>query len=189
MDAQIAEGAHSGLVLIEEPGVPVRGPALRPGVADGGAEGDDVADDARLQQLLGPAMHRVKAHIVAHHQVLAVKLGSGHHGLALRQSHGHGLFHQHMLAGVEGGVGDLGMVAVFHAHGHRIDLRVVYQIVIGIIHLSAIFLRHLDGAGADFVIIAHQLGIGVGSVLRQVPGLGDLAAANDTDLNHSSASL
>ena len=52
MDAQIAEGAHSGLVLIEEPGVPVRGPALRPGVADGGAEGDDVADDARLQQLL-----------------------------------------------------------------------------------------------------------------------------------------
>ena len=94
-----------------------------------------------------------------------------------------------MLAGVEGGVGDLGVVAVLHANGHRVDLRVVYQIVIGVIHLAAVFLRHLSGALGNLVVIAHQLGIGVGSVLRQVPGLGNLAAANDTDLNHSSASL
>ena len=189
VDTQIGQRAHGRLVFVEEPGVSVGGPSLGAGVADGGAEGNDIADDAVLQQLLGPAVHGVKAHIVAHHEVLAVKLGSRHHGLALRQGHSHGLFHQHVLAGIQGGIGDLGMIPVFHAYGYRIDLWVIEQLKIGFIHFSAVFFRHLPGPVDVFIVVAHQLGIGIGAVLRQVPKLGDLAAANNTDFNHSNASL
>ncbi len=190
MDAQIRQSAHGGLLLVEEPVAPgLHGPVLRAGVAHGGPEGDDVADDAAVQQLLGLAVHRVKAHVVADHQVLAVALGGGHHGLALCQGHGHGLFAQNVLPGVQGvGGGDLRMAAVFHADGHGVDAGVVEQVKIGFVDLAAVLGGHLLGPLGVQIVVARQLHMGVGGIFRQMAHLRDLAAADDTESDHNDSS-
>ena len=161
VDALMGQRAHSGLVLIKIPGFIVHRPALGAGIAQDGAERDDVADHAGVQQFLRLAMDRVKAHIMAHHQVFAVALRRGHHGLTFSQRDRHGLFAQNMLAAVKSSRGDLGMAAVFHADGHRIDLRILQQVEIVFICRAAILSRHLLGSGQFLVIVAHQLHIGI----------------------------
>ena len=189
VDAQVGQSAHGGLLLVEEPGAPgLHGPVLRAGVAHGGPEGDDVADDARVQQLLGLPVHRVEAHVVADHQVLAVALGGGHHGLALRQGHSHGLFAQDVLPGVQGVGGDLRMAAVLHADGHGVDAGVVEQVKIGIVDLAAVLGGHLLGTLGVQIVVARQLHMGVGGIFRQMAHLRDLAAADDTDSDHNDSS-
>ena len=187
VDAHIGQRAQRRLVFIEEPGALVHGPALGAGVAQHGAERDDIADDAAVQQLLGPAVHRIEAHVVADHQMSAVALGGGHHGLALRQRHGHGLFAQHMLAGVQRRGGDLRMAAVLHADGHRVDVVAVQQVEIGVADIAAVLGGHLLGTGPVLVVIGHDLRIGVGCILGQMAHLCDLAAADDTNSNHRKA--
>ena len=187
MDAHVGQGAQRRLILIEEPCTLVHRPTLGAGVAQHGAEGDDVADDAAVQQLLGAAVYRVEAHIVTDHQVLAVALGGGHHGLALRQRDRHGLFAQHVLAGVQRRGGDLRMAAVFHADGYRINVVAVQQVKIGVADAAAVFGGHLLGTGAVLVVVGHDLRIGVGCILGQMAHLRDLTAADDTNSNHTKA--
>ena len=79
MDAHVGQGAQRRLILIEEPCTLVHRPALGAGVAQHGAEGDHVADNAAVQQLLGTAVYRVEALIVADHQVLAAAAVLGGH--------------------------------------------------------------------------------------------------------------
>ena len=187
MDAHVGQGAQRRLVLVEEPCALVHRPALGAGVAQHGAERDNVADNAAIQQLLGPAVHRVEAHIVADHQVLAVALGGGHHGFALRQRDGHGLFAQHMLAGVQRRRGDLRVAAVLHADGHRVDVIAVQQVKIAVAYVAAVLGGHLLCTGPVLVIIGHDLCMGVGCILGQMAHLRDLAAADDTNSNHRKA--
>ena len=186
VDAHVGQGAHSRLVLVKEPRTLQR-PALGAGVAQNGAEGDHIADDAAVQHLLGLAVHRVKTHVVAHHQVSAIALSGGHHGLALRQRDRHGLFAQHVLAGVQRRGGDLRMAAVFHADGYRINVVAVQQVKIGVADAAAVFGGHLLGTGAVLVVVGHDLRIGVGCILGQMAHLRDLAAADDTNSNHTKA--
>ena len=187
VDAHVGQGAQRRLILIEEPCTLVHRPALGAGVAQHGAEGDHVADNAAVQQLLGTAVYRVEAHIVTDHQVLAVALGGGHHGLALRQRDRHGLFAQHVLAGVQRRGGDLRMAAVFHADGYRINVVAVQQVKIGVADAAAVFGGHLLGTGAVLVVVGHDLRIGVGCILGQMAHLRDLTAADDTNSNHTKA--
>ena len=53
------------------------------------------------------------------------------------------------------------MAAVFHADGHRIDLRILQQVEIVFICRAAILSRHLLSTGQFLVIVAHQLHIGI----------------------------
>ena len=186
VDAHVGQRAHGRLVLIEEPGVAVGRPALRAGVAQHGAERDDVADDTGVQQLLGLAMYRVEPHIVADHQVLAVALRRGHHALALRQRHRHGLFAQHVLACVQRRRADLRMASVLHADGHRVELRIVDELIEAVEYLAAVLGGHLLGPGLILVVIRHDLRVGVGCILRKMAQLCDLAAADDADSDHKS---
>ena len=187
VDAHIGQSAQRRLVFIEEPGALVHGPALGAGVAQHGAECDDIADDAAVQQLLGPAVHRIEAHVVAHHQVTAIALRRSYHGLALRQRHGHGLFAQDVLAGVQRRRGDLRVAAVFHADGHGVHIVAVQQVKVAVAHHAAILGGHLLGAGPILVVIGYHLGIGVRCVLGQMAHLRDFAAADDTNSNHTKA--
>ena len=184
VDTQIRQSAHNGLFLVEEP-VALHGPALRPGGSKPRAEGDDVTDDPLLQQFLGPAMHRIEAHIVADHQMPVVELRRRHHGLALRQRYSHGLLAQHVLPGVESRRGHLRMAAVLHTHGYGVDLRVLQQIEVGVVDLSAVLGGHLVRPLAVLVIVGHQLCVGVGGIFRQMAHLGDLAAADDSNSYHT----
>ena len=183
VDAHVGQGAHGRLVLVKEPR-PLQGPALGAGVAQNGAEGDHIADDAAVQHLLGLAVHRVKTHVVAHHQVSAIALSGGHHGLALRQRYRHGLLHQHVLAGVQRSRADLRMAAVFHAYGHGVHVGIIHQLIEAVVHLAAVLRRHLLRALHVLVVECDDLRIGVGCILRQMAHLCDLAAADNADSDH-----
>ena len=184
MDAEVGQRAHRGLLLVEEP-VAVHRPALWSGVAHHSAEGDHVTDHALVEQLLRAAVDGVKAHVVADHKVLAVELGGGDHGLALGQRDGHGLFAQDVLARIEGVGGDLRVAAVVHTDGHRVDRGVVEQVEIGVVHLAAVLRGDLLSALTVEVIVADQLDIGVCCVFGQMAHLRNLAAADDSNFNHS----
>ena len=186
MDAQVRHGAHGGLLLVEEPGglARVHAPGLRPAVSEGGAEGDDVPDGPLLHQLPGLGVGLGKALVVANHQVFAALLGGGHHGLALLQGGGHGLFAQHVLARFQGGDGDFGVGVVGGADAHRVDVRVGQQVPPGGVDLAAVLLGQLPGPVLVQVVIAPELRLGVGGVLRDVAHLGDFPAADDSDVEH-----
>ena len=114
-----------------------------------------------------------------------VELRRRHHGLALRQRYGHGLLAQHVLPGVESRRGHLRMAAVLHTHGYGVDLRILQQVEVGVVDLSAVLSGHLMSPLAVFVIVGHQLCVGVGGVFRQMAHLGDLAAADDSNSYHT----
>ena len=118
-----------------------------------------------------------------------VELRRRHHGLALRQRYGHGLLAQHVLPGVESRRGHLRMAAVLHTHGYGVDLRILQQVEVGVVDLSAVLGGHLVRPLAVFVIVGHQLCVGVGGVFRQMAHLGDLAAADDSNSYHTRSLL
>ena len=131
-------------------------------------------------------MYRIEPHIVADHQMLAVALRRGHHALALRQRHSHGLLAQHVLARVQRSRADLRVAAVLHADGHCVDVRLVDELIKAVVDLAAVLGGHFLGPGHVFVVIRHDLRIGVGCVLGKMAYLCDLAAADDADSDHKS---
>ena len=126
VDAEVGHGAHGSLLFVKEPGVLARGdaPGLGSPVAEGGAEGDDVADGALFQQLTGHDVRLRKALVLPDHEQLAALFGGFHHLLAVREGDGHGLFTEDVLAGLQGLDGELRVGVVGRADGDRVDLGV-----------------------------------------------------------------
>ena len=186
MDAQVGHGAHGGLTLVEEPGVLARihAPGLGAAVAEGGAEGENVPQHPVRHQLAGLLVGLCQALVLADHEELAALPGGGHHGLAVGQGGGHGLFTEHMLARPQGGDGQLRVGGVGRANAHRVDGRVGQQRLPGGVGPAA----PLGGQGLGpllvQVIVPGQPGRGVGGVLGDVAHLGNLAAADDADVEH-----
>ena len=74
-------------------------------------------------------------------------LGGFRHGLGVLQGGGDGLLAEHVLYGVQGGNGDLGVGVVGGAHAHHVDLRVVDDVPpVGAALLIA---KALPGVGGD----------------------------------------
>ena len=73
VDAEVAGDAHERLALFEEPALAgVDAPALGAGVLEGGAEGEDLAELAALEDFLGLDVRRHEPLVQADHQVLPV---------------------------------------------------------------------------------------------------------------------
>ena len=190
VDAQVGHGAHGGLGLVEEPGVLPRGdaPGLGPAVAEGGAEGDDLADLSLGDHLLGQLVSLGQPLVLADHQKLALLVGDLHHLLAVGEGDGHGLFAEDVLAGLEGFDGQLRVGVVGGAYGNRVDCGIRQQFFCAVIGLAAVFGGHVLGTGLGGIEEAHQLAVGVVRVLGNMSHLGDLAAAQNTDFQHGKAS-
>ena len=186
MDAQIRHGTHGSPVFVEEPGIQagVHGPGLGAAMTEGGAEGDDVADEAVRNQRSCHAVSLGKPLVVADHQEFAVFVRCLHHGLALRQGDGHRLFAQDILACVEGGDGQLRMGEVGSADGYCLNLRIFQQLLYRSVGGAAVLLSQRGSTLLVDVVKAQQLCFGVVCVLRDVANLGNLAAADDTDSKH-----
>ena len=191
MYAQVGHDAHGGLFLIKEPHVfsGADAPGFRAAVAEAGAEGDDIADQALIDQPLGLHMGLGQALIVADHQEFAVLFRTFHHGLAVGQGGGHGLFAQDVLAGVQGLDAQLRVGVVGGADGDRVDVRVGKKRLGGVIDLPAVFVRLLLGPGPVGAEKGRQLCIRVLRIFGDVPHLGNFSAANDTDVDHGSLLL
>ena len=179
MYAQVGHDAHGGLALIKEPGVlaGLDGPGLRPAVAEAGAEGDDIADQPRIDQPLGLHVGLGEPLVVADHQEFTVLFRAFHHGLAVGQGGGHGLFAKDVLAGLQGLDAQRRVSVVGGADGDSVDLRVCQQLLRCVIGQAAVFGGHVLRPAFGGVIEAHQLAVRVGGILRDVPHLGDLPAA------------
>ncbi|MPN08489.1 hypothetical protein SDC9_155771 [bioreactor metagenome] len=66
----------------------------------GGAKGDDLADEAAVEQLFGLHVGFGQTLVVTDHEELAGFFGGLDHGLTFRQGRGHGFLAQHVLAGL-----------------------------------------------------------------------------------------
>ena len=187
VDAKIRHGAHGSLVLVEEPGVlaGIHRPGLGAAVTEGGTEGDDAADHALIDQLLGHRVGLGQTLVVADHQELPRFMGGLDHLLALLQRGGHGLFTQHMLTGLQGGDGDGRVGMVGHADADCVDGGIGQHGLSGLIGLAAVLSGQLGGALGIQIIEACQLRIGILRVFGDVTYLRDLAAADDTDSEHN----
>ena len=146
-------------------------------MAEAGAEGDDIADQALIDQPLGLHVGLGKALIVADHQEFAVLFRTVHHGLAVGQGGGHGLFAQDVLAGVQGLDAQCRMSVVGGTDRDGVDLRVCQQLLRRVIGQTTVFGGHILRPALGGIVEAHQLYIRVLRIFRDVPHLGDLPAA------------
>ena len=153
-------------------------------MAKGGLEGDDPAQRAGGQDLLGLLVGRSQTLVMADHQALAALLGGGHHGLALLQRDRHRLLAQNVLAGLQRLDADLGVKRIGHTHGNRVDLRIGQQLIHTGVYLSAVQIHQCLSTFGDQVIEPFDLHITVMEILIPVALLGDGAAADDTNFQH-----
>ena len=63
-------------------------------------EGENAADGAAAKDFMGPAVGGQQPLVVTDHQKLSGGLGGFHHPAGVLEIQGHGLFAQHMLAGL-----------------------------------------------------------------------------------------
>ena len=122
-------------------------------------------------------------------EALARLLSLNEHLLALLGGDSHRLFAQHVLACAEGGDGDGGVGMVGGADGHGINLSIREQLFHGGVGLAAVLLRHLLCPLVHEVVKTHDLCVLIGGVLGEVTSLGNAAAADNTDIQHSTFSL
>ena len=117
MHAQIDQRAAAGAGLVAEPAARATLAAQvgRLGIVN-------IAKVAVIDEVLQNGAVVAEAAHEADHEELAVLFGGFLHTASLIGVHGHGLFAQYMLAGVERGDGALGMSRVPGAHAYRVQL-------------------------------------------------------------------
>ena len=127
MDAEVAHAADVGLFLLEEPcvGAFVLRPCFGAAVAERRAEGHDFADDAFLEELLGLQVGGHEALVVADHELAAELLSREDHLGGVFEIGGHRLLAEDVLAGLQAGDRQAGMLAVGRADADGVDVLVV----------------------------------------------------------------
>ena len=124
--------------------------------------------------------------LIADGQHLAGAVTGVQHLLGVLGSGRHGLLAENMLAGLEGGNGDLAVGDVGGQNMHGVDGGVTEQLVIVGVHLGvrgAVLLGSLLGALGDKVAECAQIDIlGLLGHAGQVLLVGDTAAADKADL-------
>ena len=153
-------------------------------MAEGGLEGDDAAQCAGGQELLGLLMGGGQALVMADHQALAALAGGGHHGLALLQGDRHGLLAQDVLAGAQRLDADLGVEGVGHADGNGVDVRIGQQRVHISVDLTAVEVHQRLRTLGNQVVKALDLHVRVMEIFVPVTLLGNGAAADDANSQH-----
>ena len=118
-----------------------------------------------------------KSLVLADHEEFSLFLRNLHHFLAVGEGHGHGFLTENVLAGFQGLDGKLGMGIVGCTHGDRIDFGIRQQFLRRVIDPAAVFRRHVLGTGFGRVKETYQLTVGICGIFRNVPNLGNLAAA------------
>ena len=127
-----------------------------------------------------------KALIVAYHEKLPALRGSRRHGLAVLYIRGHRLFAQDVLPCSERFYRQLRVGVVCSAHAHSVDRGVCQQLLRRVVHLAAILCRHVLRALSRRVIECRQLTVRIFRVLRDMPHLRDLPAAQYSYTDHKS---
>ena len=127
MGGDVPQGPRAGNVLLEPPGQG-RGGVGGPALEVGAPHVEELPERALVDELLGQVDGWHPPVLVGVHVDDAPGiglLGGFRHGLGVLQCGGDGLLAEHVLSGVQGGNGDLGVGVVGRAHAHHVDLRVV----------------------------------------------------------------
>ena len=180
MHAQVDQRAAAGALLVAEP-------AAREALAAqvGGLGVVDFAELVVVDEVLEQAAVVAEAAHKADHQQLAVPAGGVGHRLGLLRVHGHGLLAQHVLAGVQGGDGALGVRGVPGAHADRVELRAGREHVVHVQEAAGRIHMILVAAMVQVPLVdvaqgveLHVRVLGVGGQMHA----GNAAAADDGDL-------
>jgi len=119
--------------------------------AEGALDGLDLAEVAVANELDGAQIGRLIVAAIGDHQFLVCGLAGGDHLLAVFNAGGHGLFTEHVLAGLGGADGVLGVHGVGERDVDGIDSGVVRDLVERFVAV--------DGTGWDVVLGGDLLGL------------------------------
>ena len=152
-----------------------------------GLEGDKLAHLAAVQNFFAHHMRFGKALVLPNHQVFAVFPCRSHHGLAVFQGGGHGLFTQHMFARAQRLNGHGRMGGVGRAHAYRVHAGCQQLFHCAVCLAAKPFCKFLGPAGHN-VIECGQLAVWVFHIFGRVPHFGNFAAPDDAYFDHIVAS-
>jgi hypothetical protein len=168
-----------GRALVE-PSAPIR---PRPPIQAAGRK--DLTDIAVLEALPDDLIGGAEDDVRRRQQIPPARARQLHQGGGFIQADGHGLFDQHVLAGLEGCARDWPMLWHGRQHEHQVDVGGVDDLFVSLGHAAnAVFLLRGQGAAGKCVADGNQLDL---PLARHGLGLGEIGPADAAAADHAEA--